>query len=176
MLEAGQLGQGASTRNGGMVTGGQKFVVSGAIRGLDAERAARLLEDAKESLTALEGRVQKYGLDADYQRCGRVILAAIPRHQRRLETWAELLRTRTEARVSLVPRARLFEEIGGGRYHGGLLIEDYGGLHPAKYHRALRRAPADRGADLHSHAPANAIERRGGAYVVRTERGEVTAR
>src|SRR5437763_54878 len=68
VLEAGTLGAGASTRNGGMVTGGQKFIVSGAIAGIDPERHGRILEDARESLAMLEERVDKYRLEADYVR------------------------------------------------------------------------------------------------------------
>src|SRR5580692_3955099 len=45
VLDAGPLGAGASTRSGAMVTGGQKFVVSGAVRGVDPARQARILED-----------------------------------------------------------------------------------------------------------------------------------
>ncbi len=176
VLEAGPLGHGASTRNGGMVTGGQKFVVSGAIKGVDADRTARILEDAQESLDLLEARVERYGLDADYQRCGRVILASVPKHYRRLETWCDLLAQRTKAKTSLVPRPRLTEEIGGSRYHGGLLIEDYGGLHPAKYHRALRRTVAAAGASLHSHAAVQGIRRGEGGFLLKTARGVVQAR
>ena len=79
ILEAGPLGAGASTRSGAMVTGGQKFVVSGAIRHLDAGRQAGVLEDAGESLQLIGERVKRYNLDADYRRYGRVILAHVPR-------------------------------------------------------------------------------------------------
>src|SRR5690606_17468040 len=115
-------------------------------------------------------------LDADYRRCGRVILASTPRHYGRLEEWAELLRSRAGSDVQLVPRDRLHEEIGSSRFYGGLLIRDYGGLHPAKYHRSLRRAAAAQGASLHSHAAVRAIRRQGAGYRVETERGTVEAR
>lgn len=176
VLEAGELGGGASTRNGGMVTGGQKLVVTGAVGSHDQELGGRLLEDAKDSLTMLEARVARYDLDADYRRCGRVILAYTRRHFARLERWAELLREHTAATVSLIRREALQSEIGGDYYHGGLLIEDYGGLHPAKYHRALRQLAARLGAGLHSHAPVRSISGSQGAFTVKTDRGEVRAR
>ena len=50
VLDAGPLGIGASTRSSGMVTGGQKFVVSGALAGHPSEKRKRILEDAKASL------------------------------------------------------------------------------------------------------------------------------
>jgi gamma-glutamylputrescine oxidase len=176
VLEAGPLGAGASTRSGAMVTGGQKFVVSGAIRHLDAERQARILEDAGESLQLVGERIAKYQLDADYHRYGRVILAHVPKHMARLERWAELLHRHAGSTVSLVSRADLPAEVGGKRYHGGLLIEDYGGLHPAKYHRALADAARARGAILASHAPVVSIVREAGGFRVRTGRGDLLAR
>lgn len=176
VLEADDLGIGASTRSGGMVTGGQKFVVSGALAGYDAQRAGRILEDARASLEHIETLIAAHGLDADYVRCGRLIAAWTPAHYARLERWAELLRRHTQATVSLVPRARLAEEIGGDYYHGGLLIEDYGGLHPAKYHRALRDCARRHGARLHGHAEVRAIERDGDRFVLRSARGDVRAR
>ncbi|MBV9782203.1 MAG: FAD-binding oxidoreductase [Acidisphaera sp.] len=175
VLEAGDLGAGASTRSGGMVTGGQKLVVSGATHGIAPERRARLLEDAHESLAMLEQRIADYRLDAEYERYGRLILAHIPRHYERLVRWAELLR-RAGSAVSLLSREALAGEVGGTRYHGGLLIEDYGGLHPAKYHRALRRAACDRGAVLASHAAVGAIRRLAEGFEVVTGRGVLRAR
>ncbi len=176
VIEAGPLGAGASTRSGAMVTGGQKFVVSGAIRGLDAERRARVLEDAGESLQIIGELVRKYRLDAEFHRYGRVILAHVPQHMRRLERWADLLHRHAGSSVSLIRRPELAAEVGGARYHGGLLIEDYGGLHPAKYHRALRTAARERGATLISHAPVHGIARAGAGFLLRTARGEVQAR
>lgn len=176
VLEAAELGAGASTRNGGMVTGGQKLVVSGALSRREAELAGRMLEDARESLAMLEARVSRYKLDADYRRCGRVILAYTRRHYRRLELWAQLLREHTAATVSLIARDTLQEEIGGNYYHGGLLIEDYGGLHPAKYHRSLRQLAKQVGASLHSHAPVRSVSGGRGAFLVRTDKGSLRAR
>ena len=181
VLDAGPLGAGASTRSGGMVTGGQKFVVSGAVRGVDAGRQARILEDAGESLRMMQERVDKYQLDADYVRYGRVILAHVPQHVARLAHWAALLRDHAGSAVSMLSRVELAGEVGGHRYHGGLLIEDYGGLHPAKYHRALRDAARRRGAMLASHARVLGIAREGGAhdgtrFLVQTARGLIRAR
>jgi gamma-glutamylputrescine oxidase len=186
VLDGGPLGAGASTRSGAMVTGGQKFVVSGAVRGVDASRRARILEDAGESLRMMQERVDKYQLDADYVQCGRVILAHVPQHVTRLAHWAALLRDHAGSTVSSLSRSELVSEVGGRRYHGGLLIEDYGGLHPAKYHRALREAARRHGAILASHARVLGIAREedgrgrrthdGTRFLVQTTRGVVRAR
>lgn len=98
------------------------------------------------------------------------------KHVARLAHWAELLRDHAGSTVSLLSREQLTQEVGGHRYHGGLLIEDYGGLHPAKYHRALRRAAQRQGAILASHARVEGIAREEGRFLVQTVRGTVHAR
>ena len=113
VLDAGPLGTGGSSRSGGMVTGGQKFVVSGAIAGHPAERQQAILEDAKASLDHIEAIIARHDLDADYQRCGRLITAFTPAHFDRLEAWAKLLDAYAPGTVELIPAARLDAEIGG---------------------------------------------------------------
>src|SRR5215470_12325028 len=63
VLDTGELGIGASTRSGGMVTGGQKFVVSGALKSHVPARQQRILEDAKASLDHIEELIQRHSLD-----------------------------------------------------------------------------------------------------------------
>ena len=60
VLDTGDLGIGASTRSGGMITGGQKFVVSGAIKSHPVERQQRILEDAKASLDHIEELIARH--------------------------------------------------------------------------------------------------------------------
>jgi gamma-glutamylputrescine oxidase len=176
VLDAGPLGIGASTRSGGMVTGGQKFVVSGALAGHPSEKQKRILEDAKASLDHIEQQISQHNLDADYQRCGRLIAAATPSHYNRLETWTKLLDAHAPGTTQLVPRNKLPDEIGGKHYFGALLINNYGGLHPAKYHKALRGDARARGATLIGGLPVLKVERSGDGFVVHTTRGNIQAR
>ena len=176
VLEAAALGHGASTRSGGMVTGGQKFVVSGATASHSKERQERILEDAKASLDHIEALIARHGLDAGYERSGRLITAETPAHLKRLESWARLLDRHAPGTVSLVPRERLSEEIGGSYYFGGLLISNYGGLHPARYHRSLRELARKRGVMMRGGTPVERIEREGESYSVVTARGRLKAK
>lgn len=175
VLDAGDLGGGASSRSGAMVTGGQKLVVTDAITGIDPDLQAAMLHDAAESLSMLEERVAPHDMDTDYVRCGRLILAQVPKHMQRLSRWAELLRSRAGSTVEMLDRAALGAELASPRYHGGILIKDYGGIHPAKYHRALRRKAQAAGATLHAHTPAQAIRPEAKGFTVRTPSGDIRA-
>ncbi len=175
VLDSGPLGAGASTRSGAMVTGGQKLVVTDAMRGLPPGRQVALLADAKDSLDSMAERIARYGLDADYHSYGRLIAAHVPRHMDRLARWAVLLRERAGSDVTVLDPAAMRQELNSPRYHGGILIKDYGGLHPGKYHRALREAARARGVALHPFTPATAIVAEGAGHRVRTPRGDIAA-
>ena len=82
--------------------------------------------------------------------------------------------TRRERR-SWCRAIKLSDEIGGRHYFGGLLINNYGGLHPAKYHKALRGHARSRGAKLIGEMPVLKVERKGDGFIVHTARGNIQA-
>ena len=173
-LDAGALGAGASTRNGGMVGGAVKLDWQDLARRFGRARAAALLAGARASADHLESLIARERLDAAYERCGRFVVACNPRQYRRLERQVAALGARAEG-VRLVPRARQREEIGSDLYHGGVAIEAAGGLHPARFHRGLRLAAAGAGAGLHGHAGVRRIGRDAAGFVLETARGPIRA-
>lgn len=177
VVDAEALGAGASTRSGGMVSSGQKLVIGGAIKGVDAARMERLLEDSLASYDHLKTLIAEQGLDADLAVSGRYFGAHVPRHFDRLRRHGELLAQHTGVTVHEIPKARQHEVTRTDFYHGGIVIDDYGGLHPAKYHRALRRLAAANGATLRSHAPVLRVgPLANGFHSVETGRGTIRAR
>lgn len=177
VVDAEELGAGASTRSGGMVSSGQKLVIGGAIKGVDAARMERLLEDSLSSYEHLKTLIQDQSLDADLAVLGRFFGAHVPRHYDRLRRHGELLARHTGVTVHEIPKARQHEITRTDFYHGGIVIDDYGGLHPAKYHRALRRLAESHGAKLRSHAPVLKVGGpQDGVHAVETGRGTIHAR
>lgn len=177
VVDAEELGAGASTRSGGMVSSGQKLVIGGAIKGVDAQRMERLLEDSLASYEHLKTLIRERDLDADLAVLGRFFGAHVPSHYDRLRRQGELLAKHTGVTVHEIPKARQYEVTKTDFYHGGIVIDDYGGLHPAKYHRALRRLAAANGATLRSHAPVLKVHSaQGGIHLVETGRGAIRAR
>ncbi len=66
-------------------------------------------------------------------------------------------------------------EIGSRRYHGALLDPLSGGVHPAKYIAGLARMADQCGVDLHEGVEAKNIEMRNGRFLVKTDKGFVSA-
>ena len=86
-----------------------------------------------------------------------------------------VLHEKTGVTVHEVPRGRQREVVGSNYYHGGIVIDEYGGLHPGKYHRALRDLAAASGAALRSHARVLRISPSGSGFPVATARGVIQA-
>ena len=176
VLDAGPLGGGASSRSGGMVSSGQKLVLTEALKGLPVARQVAALEDSKATFEFLKDLVAREGLDADLQLRGRFFGAFAPAHLETLRRNAETLHRRTGVTIRVLSREEQHEEVGSSYFHGGFVVEEYGGLHPAKLNRALREAARRAGATLASHARVLSTARDGAGHVLRTERGEVRAR
>lgn len=176
LLDAQELGIGGSTRSGGMVSSGQKLVVSNAISGVSAERLERLMKESLASFDYLKHLVASQSLDADLHISGRFFGAYTPAHYKRLQAQGQLLREKTGVTVHEFSRSEQRKVIGSDYYHGGIVVDEYGGLHTAKYHRSLRDLARRRGAGLYSHAPVTGIERQAaGGFKVVTGRGSIVA-
>ncbi|MBM3525782.1 MAG: FAD-binding oxidoreductase, partial [Alphaproteobacteria bacterium] len=140
VLEAERIGFGASSRNGGMVSGGIKLASMNLAATLGAERADQLVAEAMGSLPFTEDLIRRERIDADYARSGRFLGAWSDAHYRKLEGQVELYRRLTGMRAEALPPPRQREEIGSDFYRGGLVAEAFGALHPAKYHQGLAAA------------------------------------
>ena len=174
VLDAGPLGGGASSRNGGMVGGAVKLDWQDLARRVGPGRAAALLDGARASFEFLESLIARERLDAAYERCGRFLLACHPGQFGDFERQVQALGAGAEG-VRLVPRARQREEIGSDAYHGGVLIEPAGALHPARFHRGLAAAARAAGTQLHGYAEVGGLERKASGFVLTTVCGRVQA-
>lgn len=176
VVDGGPLGGGASSRSGGMVSSGQKLVLSEALRDLPAEKAQAALEDSKATFEFLKDLVSREQLDCDLALTGRFFGAFAPSHFEILKRNAETLAARTGVTIRLLSRAEQREEVASDYFHGGFVVEDYGGLHPAKLNAALRVAARNAGAVLASHARVSKVARMGEGQRVETTRGAVAAK
>ena len=169
VLEAAAFGDGASTRNAGHVSSGVNLgkgsssaVRSPMERNLPPETLAAVRQEAAASFDFLENRVAELPQQALYHRSGRFVGAVSPRHFRALEAKAARLGGR------LVPRAQQRAEIGTDLYHGGMVIDRSGQLHPARYLHGLADLALAEGVALSSRTPALSIDRRPGGWIVST--------
>jgi glycine/D-amino acid oxidase-like deaminating enzyme len=175
VLDAERIGWGASSRNGGMVSGGLK-VASGDLAGkFGAEQARAIVGAAAASLPFIEELIAREAIDCDYVRCGRFVPAWTPGHYRALEARAASVAEATGLPTRMLPRARQREELGSDHYHGGMVAEATGSLHPGKYARGLAEAAARAGATLVGGVRVQRIAREGAGALITTDKGALRA-
>ena len=180
VFEAGPLGQGASSRSGGQVSGGVNVQKKALTSGIEdaAQREARLvgrLRDAAASMTYIEELISHYQIDCGWHKSGRLTAMWTPGHY---EAWKDRiapLNAHTQAGARMVTPEMLNAEIGSDLYHGAALIERGGHLHPARLYGGMLNAARKAGAQFMSHTPVMRIERREGGYTLKTTKGDFTA-
>lgn len=174
VLEAGLFGQGASTRNGGHVSGGVNLG-KGASNSRAGSTAEDIFAESVDSLAHIADVIAREGIECHWRETGRFIGAATRTHFDQLKAKADLY-NRHGLGAALVPMERQREVIGSDRFFGGLAVDRAAQLHPGLYHRGLMTAARRAGARLCANAPVEAIERKGDGFVLRTGAGAVAAR
>ena len=174
VLEAGDPGFGASTRNHGHIGGIGKLPAK-LERQVGAERAAFIREDAVAAWDYLRDLIHTERLDVDYSQRGRFLGAHSPGAYDLLVRNAEQQRRSLNLTITAVPRAEQRREIGSDFYFGGTVTEEAASLQPAKLYRGMRQVAEREGAKLRGKARVEAITRVPGGFQLQTARGTVRA-
>ncbi len=161
VVDAEPVGWGASTRNGGMVLPELKAGPA-ALEQTYGPLGRRMYAEANDAFDHVESLVA--GAEApvacDYERSGQLYLAHAERVVPSLQEMAREHGDELGEPVRFVPRDELAAEIGSTAYHGGVVVERTGGLHPARFHAGLVRRALAVGAVLLGSTRATAIEPR----------------
>lgn len=181
VLDAEPLGFGASTRNGGGVSGGNNVGkgLSGA-KGRQSPEEMRdwlraIMGDASEGLSHIEALVQRENIECFYERTGRFVGAWTPKHYDGMAAKIDALNEFANADASMLPRGRQREEMASDYYYGGMLVNRTGKIHPGLYHRGLMQAAQRYGATLLGRTKAGALMRTATGWRVETSRGPIEA-
>jgi len=183
VLEAEDFGHGASTRNGGQVSGlnvgkgpsgGSK--VSPTEKALGPERMQALLAGGAEAMSNIEALIEREAIDCHYRRAGRFVGAYTPAHFEAMRHRIELANAGGDAGAELLPPDRQREEIGSDFYCGGARYARSGLVHPALLHRGLYDACRRYGVTLCAGTAMRGVARDNGQFVVATSSGSLKAR
>jgi len=177
VLEAGALGSGASTRNGGAVSGGVNIGKSFGGRSLrvDPERAEGLLTDAADAFALVERLIAEERIDCCWEKRGRFVGAWTEPHYAAQARRLAMLNAAAESGAYMVPREHQRDEIASDFYHGGMVIERSAKLHPGLYYKGLLDACRGRGVAVCAAAAVSRIAANGNGWRVETARGTVMA-
>jgi len=176
VLEANNLGWGASTRNGGIAHPGYKWGPRSMVKRYGRELATRLFADSVEATELIGRTIRENDIDAELRLNGYMELAWSRSDAEEFAGEAQI-RTEWGTPARVVARDELAAEVGTTVYHGGLAIDTGGVLHPGKWFAGLVGLAETAGADLHEGVRASSIRREAdGRFVVDTPRAAITAR
>ena len=175
LFEQHTIGFGASGRNGGMATTGMSIGIRDAVDKMGFDRAASIYRRYGEAVDLIEKLVADEGIDCDFARPGKLILATKPAHVQGFEKTAELLNTRLGGDLQLIPKTELRGEIGSDAFHGGMVDSKSASLHVGKYIRGLGEAAERAGVTIHEQAPVQSLTRTSTGHELQTPRGTIQA-
>jgi len=174
VVDAAELGEGASGLNGGQVIAGVKHDPDTLEQMFGARRGAQLVATVASAPDLVFGLISKYQIDCEATRNGWIqpatsesALAAI---DVRVAQWR-----RRGAPVELLDRAQVSRLIGSQRYCGGWLDRRGGTVQPRSLLLGLARVVGRLGGRIFTRSAAIALKRTDGHWRVDTARGQVTA-
>lgn len=179
VIDAGQPGEGASGRNGGMIGAHPRLPYATLAARHGPEVAGALYAEARAALQGLRDLVASEGIDCELATTGRLQLAHTAAHAAGQRALAAELAARGGDPCRCLTREELAAEIATPLYAGGLLFEDHGAIQPARLLLGLLGAALRRGVRVVPYCPAlrlaRAGARAGARHRVRTTGGEIDA-
>jgi gamma-glutamylputrescine oxidase len=172
VLEAHQVGWGASGRSGGQAIFGFGCDQSKITQAVGLADSKRLFDWSLEGLDLIKQRCTKYGIDCDW----RDIHAHVPikpRHITELKSWQNDLAENFDYPLQWWDREQLQSVMPNQRYLGALVDPRSGHLHPLKYTQGLAKAALALGVRIFEHSKVTSLQR-GPRPVFKTAQGEVS--
>jgi len=151
VLEAENVGWGASCRNGGMVLTGMKLPVPTLIGRYGRELVQHMYAASLEGIDLVEQIVREEGIECAFSRCGHLEVACKQAHFHAYAQAASCIKDEFNHDLRIVPKSELRSEIGSDIYFGGMVDESSAGLNPAQYVNGLAKAAQRAGAILCEH-------------------------
>ena len=176
VVDAGEVGKGASTRNGGMFGAHPRVAWKQLSLNFGNETANQIFEEASESLTFVQDLIKTEQISCDLMESGRLQLAWSPGDHEKQKNLAAVINEKTNMNVKIIPRNELVHEIRTERYFGGLLFEDHCGINPLKFHNGLVTALKQRAVPIVEHMPVLSVERKGDSFRVNLRNRVVIAK
>jgi gamma-glutamylputrescine oxidase len=174
VLEAGNVGFGASGRNGGQICTGFSSGQQKIEAQLGKDDARRCFMLAEESKVLLKSRIRQHSIDCDLS-WGYLHAIPKPSHFEGLKEWKEEWDELGYTDTQILSKSEIEDKLATKIYHGALREGGAGQLHPLNYCLGLARTAVSAGAQIFENSRVIEIGT-GSVPFARTEAGRVTAK
>ncbi len=175
VVEAAEVGWGASGRNGGQVVNGLNASLGTIQRRYGQDTANFVGGLLQEGAGIIYDRIARYGIDCDLKR-GNIYAAYTPKHMEELRAKQALWRQHGMDEHELLDRQQIRQHIGSEVYEGGMIDHSGGHMHPLNLALGEAAALEGLGGVIYEHSPVTKVEQDATGAIVHTEAGRVTAR
>lgn len=176
VLEANRVVGEASGRNGGQCNNGllQDYVT--LARKVGAERARCFYRAFNAAVDTVERLITDENINCEFRRCGKLKLAAKPRHYDHMVSTYTALKSGVDPDIRLIPPDQIREEINSNAFHGGLLQTTSAQLDVGRFGVGLADVATRYGVQIYESAAVKQIKRTTEhGYRLITDRGTVEA-
>jgi len=174
VLDAHEIGFGASGRNGGQVNPGWKILPDDIIHLYGKIRGHKLLQMLGDSCDLVFKLIEKYQIECSLRQAPYLRAAYKKRGLVEVENWVRQWAA-LDKPVELLDKVQTAELMGSDFFDGSFVDAQAGSLQPLSYVRGLARAAKKEGARLFVQSAAETIERNGKDWIVKTKNGQVSA-
>lgn len=178
VLEAAEIGWGASGRNGGVVSTKFRASLGQIAKHHGVDRARRMYSIGQEAVACVERYVETFGIaDAGLRMSGNLRCAHNSSALASLTAEAEISKeVFGDGTTSILNAEAVRQETGSSDFVGGVLVRQAGIIHPLNYVRGLARAVRARGGRIFERSMMIAREKTPNGVRVITQQGSVAAR
>ncbi|MDP2119136.1 MAG: FAD-dependent oxidoreductase [Hoeflea sp.] len=173
VLEAKRCGGAASGRNGGFCAPSISHGISNALARWPRE-ADTLVRLGFENLNQLEEDLDAYGIEAEFERSGKLTVAATPWQAEGLKAMQAGL-TKFGRKSTYLEGQPLDALLNTPAYQAGLWDPNYALVNPSRIVAGLRRACLERGIEIHEETPARSLKPAHDGVTIHTPRAHLRA-
>jgi glycine/D-amino acid oxidase-like deaminating enzyme len=174
VVDAGQPGEGASTRNGGMFGAHPRLGWAALAKAFGEDTADALFAEATPALSFAKSLIANEGIDCDLTTTGRVQLAWTRAHFSTQKQLARDIASKSDVSVEVLERASLGSEITTAKYFGGVVFPEHCAIHPRKFHDGLLAAVLRRGVPVVPNCAVLGSTRHAPGFSVTTGKGTLS--
>lgn len=175
VLEAKTIGWGASSRNGGIATAGNRQSMQVIIQKYGDALALEFWQASINAVDLIGEIVADENISCHFARKGHMILAAKPSHFETLRKKAAWYKHRLNYDLKVISPAALRREIGSNVFHGGLIDEWSASLHPTQFLYGLAHAVTQYGGLICENTAVSKISKQHQQFLIETPHGVTRA-
>ncbi|MEQ9636729.1 MAG: FAD-binding oxidoreductase [Devosia marina] len=175
MVEAAEVGWGASGRNGGQVVNGLNASL-GTIQRRYGQQTANFVGGLlQEGAGIIYDRIERYGINCDLKR-GNIYAAYTPKHMEELKAKQALWRSHGMDDHELLDKGQIRQHVGSDVYEGGMIDHSGGHMHPLNLALGEAAAFEGLGGKIFERSPVTKVEQDASGATVSTAKGQVRAK